>query len=1449
MLIYQDRVKEVKKIFTKIIFSRVIVMPLKKYFDTKSFSFLILVFVFVLSHQELHGQAIAKASGLWSAGTTWVSGAPPTANQDVTIPFGYVVTLDILTPVIDDITINGQLDIAASATASLVYDNSLTINSNGVLRNYGGIECLGNNAAFTMGAFATYLHSPKNNTLLDESIFTKSNEIFDTRSNLIIYRWFDFSVPLGDATRVQASDFGNVTLGVPSPGSAWLQNGKFMSPLIVGRIKGSLTVSDGTIVMDDGTGNTSTLYLQDVNITGTGNIIFQSGQSRPLTLFTGNFTDNSTSTLPTILMDSCFNLLIWTVTGNVTIGHNFIGIRGTGIEGGSDARITVNGNLTINGGSFNFIQKSQSDLDINVALTTTISGNPSNVIFMETDNGFFKFKTRDLVISGGANNVFMGGNTSGFKSPSGQLTFDVTNDFTVSGTSTTTLLKADTNLNKLRLNITRDLIINGLNSTTTVAYSKGATTLSVGRNFSMTNGKFVVQADTNNSVVDSVIVGLDYSMNTVTAADYFRGNYGKGNLIFRTLGNFSILNSGKLLGQGFEGIYNGKGNMTFTVGGIYTLTNGRFCGIYNSKAWVATGSLIINITGAANINNGTFRGIDNRYKSNTGTITFTSNSLNFNGGNFNAFQTVNYSLGSGNFTIANNCTFNFLAVADTAMFIGHSVISPDNNSLTLNLTVGGNLTCSGVAGNFISSIGNASEFINVNGNMVLSGGKNSFNSVQNSPIANAHKVIMTVNGNMQVTGGVSYLSAFNDSLTATVNGNLSITAGELAVQGGNAYGRLNVKGGYNQSGGTFYVHRNAVNPAFNLVDVTINSDSNAVGDFVHSGGTINFDDNTSGPALTFYIKSPNVTLGAAGSITRANAGTGTVFGNINYRYPGIINFTRSGTHSIQQVRQKVDGTTYFNVVTGDIQVASYVNGPLWDLFSVVNTATLDMHTFQIKSNALKAWSGIQIAGRLKTQRVQGLYDGTTNATISSVGNMYYWLQTNSTVEYNGVDNQIVTGSNIGTAVGAYVSLCRYYNLDINFNGTPDVEFVYPTDLPDGKSVVIRNRLTLTKGEFNLDNDHDSADGGRLIILTKGNYDMLQRTNGYIRSEVVDGSSMVKWNIGTTNQPHIIPFGRSSTLYIPFTFERTSAGNIDTLAVATYHVPFDNYPYPPPVTQLWDMIGNDNTPFTVDRFWYIKTGGTATTANMVFVATPQEVGSIANLRAQRWLDLPTNAAWEYPYQGVQTSFATGTTVTGATGFDNNWWTLASLASPLPVELTSFTGHCEKGNAVLNWMTQSETNNSHFTVLKSIDGNSYDEIGQVQGAGTVSTTNNYEFTDRDPLTEKITYYKLGQTDFDGRNTVYDPIAVSSCESAHGATLKAYSINSSELQVLLNADEAATYNFKLFDLQGKEILNTEKQIQSGFNSFILNHRELSEGIYLLNAESVNNSFTQKISILRGN
>ena len=85
--------------------------------------------------------------------------------------------------------------------------------------------------------------------------------------------------------------------------------------------------------------------------------------------------------------------------------------------------------------------------------------------------------------------------------------------------------------------------------------------------------------------------------------------------------------------------------------------------------------------------------------------------------------------------------------------------------------------------------------------------------------------------------------------------------------------------------------------------------------------------------------------------------------------------------------------------------------------------------------------------------------------------------------------------------------------------------------------------------------------------------------------------------------------------------------------------------------------------------------------------------------------------------------------------------------LPVEFLNFDADviCDEVN--LNWVTASETNNDYFTVEKSKDGKDFFEIVKIDGAGNSNSALNYSYIDYEPY-NGISYYRLKQTDFDGK-----------------------------------------------------------------------------------------------------
>jgi hypothetical protein len=120
----------------------------------------------------------------------------------------------------------------------------------------------------------------------------------------------------------------------------------------------------------------------------------------------------------------------------------------------------------------------------------------------------------------------------------------------------------------------------------------------------------------------------------------------------------------------------------------------------------------------------------------------------------------------------------------------------------------------------------------------------------------------------------------------------------------------------------------------------------------------------------------------------------------------------------------------------------------------------------------------------------------------------------------------------------------------------------------------------------------------------------------------------------------------------------------------------------------------------------------------------------------------------PGGGGSGGYSSGVSKVGGPGA-NGQIKLTYNNTTLPVSLTSFTAQKKASEIVLKWSTASEQNNSHFDVLKSIDGVQFYKIGRVNGANNSAKPLDYYFTDKNPVIG-ANYYHLSQVDLDGKTT---------------------------------------------------------------------------------------------------
>ncbi len=94
------------------------------------------------------------------------------------------------------------------------------------------------------------------------------------------------------------------------------------------------------------------------------------------------------------------------------------------------------------------------------------------------------------------------------------------------------------------------------------------------------------------------------------------------------------------------------------------------------------------------------------------------------------------------------------------------------------------------------------------------------------------------------------------------------------------------------------------------------------------------------------------------------------------------------------------------------------------------------------------------------------------------------------------------------------------------------------------------------------------------------------------------------------------------------------------------------------------------------------------------------------------------------------------------------TCPDCTSILPIELTRFNAEREGEYVNLTWITATERNNDYFTIEQSVNGFDFVVVGYMNGAGNSSSPLAYKLIDSSPELEKVSYYRLKQTDFDGQ-----------------------------------------------------------------------------------------------------
>jgi hypothetical protein len=363
-----------------------------------------------------------------------------------------------------------------------------------------------------------------------------------------------------------------------------------------------------------------------------------------------------------------------------------------------------------------------------------------------------------------------------------------------------------------------------------------------------------------------------------------------------------------------------------------------------------------------------------------------------------------------------------------------------------------------------------------------------------------------------------------------------------------------------------------------------------------------------------------------------------------------------------------------------------------------------------------------------------------------------------------------------------------------------------------KSVTIHNLLNLTNGNVTLENSDLSL--GRNTNIQGGH------SNSYLKT---NGSGQVSKDFNP-NQTFTFPVGNSS--YNPTTVKNNDGGIMGA--------------------RVEDQIttscngGNAITQEAINRTWHItKNGANASGVDLTFQwNSTDELSQFNRSLCYASHCNSSNNTWEKLSSGSKSASGSGPYTISYTNYMGTFspFGVGSGNGALPVTWVQVAAKKVNETTLVTWSTASEKGTDRFEIERSLNGKTFEKIGQVSAVGNSNTLQNYSFRDAQTVSS-TSYYRIKSVDFDG-TTEY----------------------SKTVMVQFNALEISTFpnptTGKIF-LQGVdkaeiEIVNTLGKVVSKFNfngnsNSEIDLAQLPDGIYFISITQ--NQTTQQIRVVKSN
>lgn len=1123
------------------------------------------------------------------------------------------------------------------------------------------------------------------------------------------------------------------------------------------------------------------------------------------------------------------------------------GITLTLVDGAGDD-LTDNGTMTING----TLLASGSNTVIGGIVTvasggflSTTSGATINVNSGSTlvNNGGTFPSSGTIVNSGGTYQHNANGNTVA------TCTWNTGSNCLISGITSTAL--STTGLNQSYYNFTWNCpsqtatvnlkgnikTVNG--NLNVISTGTGAVALSYAELYTLNiGGNFTLQAGTVYGTRAPAPI-INITGNYVQSGGIFAGTdsagpgSGGGTPTINVTGSFSI-SAGTFRMNAYLGSTSGSGITTLNLFGNFSQTGGTITEIANTGTTFGYGQINF-------INSGTAT-----FTQSSGTIINTINCTVFNGDTLNMITNANL----------NNLSINSGGILNVA---SGKTLTMANGTGT-DLTVNGILNAAGTLALSSSSAAVINGTVTVSGAVTITTGA-TININSGGQFRDDYGTVTTTAGCWIVNSGGVYqsnkdadvlpLATWNTGSTCLVTGDTTAAPSNLGQSFYNFTWncpRMNVSQDFGASLTTV------------RGDLTFASTGTALIRFdVHSGLTVNVGGN-------FYMQGGSAFLCTDGTTDVLNVAgnfvvTGGYFGGTELTYPsdfgaGIptINITGNlnisgGTFDLNQntTTSSGKGCTTVNLYGNYIQsggtlTETSVNGALYGIENF-NFANPGLQTFTKTGGTMSNMINFTVKSASILDMQTSILTGTGTFTLSNGGGVMLG-------DPNGITKTALSGNVKVTGTRTYNTGADYtYEgtvTQVTGDGLPAT--VHNLTITDSSNVTLTSNVSISN-IFSLTNGNLITPSDTVKVTNSATSAIVSySSSSYVQGNLtrnINTSGSYDFPVGSTTNYELINLTSSSLAGVSAITASFSTSNPGTIPNGLTHN------HGTPVTQLLNM-----------GYWTLSPTGTLSSGNysVSAYATGATNASDNNISYYTLLKRHDNSA-NWDTTGTD-NIALNNYGQNVNIFKNNQGTQIKTlrsgyntfshfgigygGSTLPIELIYFNAKINLDLVDLKWATASELNNDYFTIERSPDGKTFTEILRQHGAGNSTSTINYSAVDQNPF-KGISYYRLKQTDFDGKNT-YSEVKSIRNDVKVDTQLAIQSIGPNPFYDSFNinyfVEMQGAVELQITNYSGLKVYKENIYANKGYNTFsFIDKTNLPAGVYFVTITSCGETVTKKL------